>query len=93
MSRSAPDQDVRSISDLGINLVRLVRRVRRTKRPMVLTSRGGDAAVLVDAREYAQLVEEVETLRDIHSAEKQLARGRGLSQSKAKDRVLAALRK
>jgi PHD/YefM family antitoxin component YafN of YafNO toxin-antitoxin module len=60
---------------------------------LVLTQRGHSAAVLLDVSEYEQLLDEVETLRDIQLAEKQISRGRGLSHSKAKARALAALRK
>lgn len=93
MSRARLDEDVQPLSEFRANVASFVDRVRKTKRPMVLTQRGHSAAVLLDASKYEQLLDEVETLRDIHVAERQLSRGRGVSHSKAKARVLAAFRK
>jgi PHD/YefM family antitoxin component YafN of YafNO toxin-antitoxin module len=67
--------------------------VRRTKRPLVLTQRGHSAAVLLDVAEYEQLLEEVETLRDVQLAEKQIAQGKGISHDRARQRILNALRR
>lgn len=93
MARARLDEDIRPLSEFRANAATFVDQVRKTKRPMVLTQRGHSAAVLLDVAEYEQLVEEVETLRDIRLSEKQIAAGRGLSHSKAKVRVLASLRK
>jgi len=91
--RARLDQDVKPLSEFRANVSTLVQQVRRTKRPLVLTQRGHSAAVLLDVTEYEHLLEEVETLRDIHAAERQIAQGRGISQSRARQRVLAVLRK
>ena len=91
--RTRLDQDVKPLSEFRANVSTLVQQVRRTKRPLVLTQRGHSAAVLLDVTEYEHLLEEVETLRDIHAAERQIAQGRGISQSRARQRVLAVLRK
>ncbi|TMB39009.1 MAG: type II toxin-antitoxin system Phd/YefM family antitoxin [Deltaproteobacteria bacterium] len=93
MSRTRLDEDVQPLSEFRANVASFVERVRKTKRPVVLTQRGHSAAVLLDVSKYEQLLDEVETLRDIQIAEKQLSRGRGVSHSKAKARILAALRK
>ena len=66
--------------------------VRRTKRPVILTQHGRSAAVLVDAAEYEALLDRAELLDDVHSAEAEVAAGRGLAQSKAKAAVVARLR-
>jgi antitoxin YefM len=93
MPRARLDEDVQPLSEFRANAASFVERVRRTKRPLVLTQRGHSAAVLLDVAEYEQLLEEVETLRDIQAAERQLSRGKGQSHSKAKARVQAAVRK
>ncbi|MGH7859437.1 MAG: type II toxin-antitoxin system Phd/YefM family antitoxin [Candidatus Binatia bacterium] len=93
MPRTRFDEDVRPLSEFRANAASFLDRVRKTKRPVVLTQRGHSAAVLLDVSEYERLLGEVETLRDIQLAEKQIARGKGLSYSKAKARGLAALRK
>jgi len=93
MRRARLDEDVTPLSQFRANVSTFVRRIRKTKRPVVLTQRGHSAAVILDVSEYEQLLEEVETLRDIHLAEKQVARGKGVSHLRARTRVSAVLRR
>lgn len=44
----------------------LLRQVRETRRPVVLTESGRSTAVLVDLETYQGLLDEVALLRDIH---------------------------
>lgn len=44
----------------------LLERVRSTRRPVVVTEAGKDAAVLVDLASYRSLLNEIDLLRDIH---------------------------
>ncbi len=92
-NRARLDKDIKPLSEFRANVATLVRRIRRTKRPLVLTQRGQSAAVVMDVSEYEGLLEEVETLRDINLAEKQIAQGRGVFHARARQRVLAALRR
>ncbi|MCH7473963.1 MAG: DNA gyrase subunit A, partial [Gemmatimonadetes bacterium] len=58
-----------------------------------LTEHGRSAAVLLAVSEYEALVEELELLRDVRIAERQLARGRGLAHGRAKTELKRRLRK
>jgi PHD/YefM family antitoxin component YafN of YafNO toxin-antitoxin module len=60
---------------------------------MILTVHGRSAAVLVDAAEYDAMLDQLELLRDVRTAEGQLTKGRGVSHSSAKSRVLGRLRR
>ena len=93
MQRIHPRQDVRPLSDFRANAAALIKQVQETRRPLVLTQRGRGTAVVLDANEYERLVEELELLRDIRTAEEELAAGGGLSQEEAKAQVLARLRR
>jgi prevent-host-death family protein len=66
----------------------LIRRIRRTKRALVLTEQGRNAAVVVDPGEYERMLEELHLLRDIHAAEQQLANGKGVSHDQARQEIL-----
>ena len=52
--------------------------VRSTHRPLVLTQHGRSAAVLLGASDYEALVDEVELLRNIAVAERQIDEGLGI---------------
>lgn len=93
MRKLRPSEDVRPLSEFRANIARIVEIIQGTKRPMILTQRGRSAAVLLDVQTYEGLLEEIDLLRDIRTAEAEISRGRGLSHKSAKLRVLADLRR
>ena len=58
-----------------------------------MTQRGHSAAVLLDVGEYDRLIDELELLREVRLAERQLEAGSGIPHDEAKARVLAALKR
>ncbi len=92
MQRLRLDEDIKPLSEFRANAASLVQQVRDTKRPLVLTQRGHSAAVVLDVAVYERLVEELEVLRDIRLAERQLDEGLGIPHDEVKERVLASLR-
>jgi len=78
MTRVRPSSDIRPLSEFRANAAALVRHVQGTKRPLVLTQRGRSAAVLLDVEAYDALVEQVEVLRDVKRAEREVAADRGV---------------
>ena len=84
--------DIQPLAEFRAKLAAVVRRVQRTRRPVVLTQYGRSAAVLLDVREYDALLERLELLHDVQTAEKQLAKGAGVTHSRARGAVLGSLR-
>lgn len=82
-------EDTKPLSEFQANATALVDKVRETKRPLVLTQEGHGAAVVVDVTKYERLLEEVEILRDVKIAERQLAEGQGIPHEEAKSRLLS----
>ena len=93
MERIVLDQDIRPLSDFRANTAALIQQVRATKRPLVLTQHGKSAAVILDVSEYEALLDKIELLQEIHTAEQQLNSGLGIPHEKAKKNVLNHLRK
>lgn len=93
MAKPRFSKDTRSLSDFRANVAAVVRQARRKRRPVLLTQRGRDAAVLMGVSQYQALVEELELLRDVRTAERQLTAGRGISHSKARSQVVSRLRR
>jgi len=93
MAKTLPTRDIRSLSEFRANVAEVVRQVQRRRRPVFLTQHGRGAAVLIDVTVYEDLVDELELLRDVHRAEKELAAGRGVPHSKARAQVLSRLRR
>lgn len=85
-----------SVAELGENPGRVVRRVRASKHPLVLTERGRAQAVLLSVEAFERNEREREILRELARGEREIASGRGFSVEKVladADRVLARARK
>lgn len=70
------ETDIEPVSGFRANAARRLDQVRSTGRPLVLTQHGRSAAVLMDVGSYQQMVEELETLRDVHAARADVTAGR-----------------
>ena len=78
--------DSKPVAEFRDQAASLIRQIRETKRALVLTERGRSAAVVVDAGEYQRMLDELELLRDIHTAEEQLAAGEEIGHAEARRR-------
>ena len=85
-------EDIRPLSEFRANLATLIDQVRDSGRPLVLTEHGRSAAVVLGVSEYEALMEELELLRDVRTAERQLATGRGVAHGRAKSDLKRRLR-
>jgi prevent-host-death family protein len=93
VARVRPTKDIRPLAEFRANLASFVRQVRASRRPLILTQHGRGAAVLLAVEEYEALVEQVEVLKDVRQAERQIDQGHGLAHGKARTAVLAQLRR
>jgi prevent-host-death family protein len=78
------DTDILPVSEFRANAAELIQQVRESGRPLILTQRGHSAAVLLDVAAYEQMLEELELLRDIRTAEKQVRAGKAVLNREAK---------
>ncbi len=93
MQRIKLAEDIQPLSEFRANVASFIEKVKKTKRPLVITQHGKSAAVMMDVEEYEKLIEKVELLTDIHIAEAQLDKGEGISHQQAKYRILGSLKK
>jgi prevent-host-death family protein len=84
MRRLKIDKDIKPVSEFRANAAELIEQVRSSRRPLVLTQHGHSAAVVMDVEGYEQIMDEIELLRDVRTAVKQLAAGEGVSNRAAK---------
>ncbi len=87
MRRINLSEDIQPLSAFRANAAAMLRRVRETRRSLVLTQRGHSAAVVLDVRQYERLLEELELLRDVHRAEQQIAAGEGIPHEEAREQI------
>ena len=78
------DTDIKPVSEFRANAAELIEQVKSSGRPLVLTQRGHSTAVVMDVSEYEQMVDEIDLLRDIQTAVRQIDAGEGVSNREAK---------
>ena len=91
MPKVRPTEDIQPLTAFRANVAAFVDQVRSTHRPLVLTQHGRGAAVLLGAADYEALVDEVELLREIALAERQVAEGEGIPHEEVVRRLTARL--
>lgn len=91
MTRLNLDKDSKPVSEFRANAAELIAEIRSSGRPLVLTERGRWAAVVLDVGNYEEMVEELELLRDVRAAARQIDAGFGVSNEDAKARLRGLL--
>lgn len=81
--------DVRSASEVSANINSFIEQVYETKKPLILTLNGQNKAVLLDIDAYENLIDELDLLKDIHTAVEEVRNGRYISNEEAKSRLIA----
>ncbi|MBN1351101.1 type II toxin-antitoxin system Phd/YefM family antitoxin [candidate division KSB1 bacterium] len=88
MQKILLNEDIQPLSEFRANAATFIEKIRKTKRPLVLTQRGKSSVVMMDVTEYENLIEKLEVLSDIQVAESQLKAGEGIGHDEAKRNVL-----
>jgi antitoxin YefM len=87
------NEDIKPLSEFRAHTAAFIQQVHNTKRPIVITQHGKSSAILIDVTEYESLLEKLEVLEDIRMAEQDIEAGRVMSHAKAKQKLLAAIKK
>ena len=81
-------QDVRPVSEVSANINSFIEQVYQTKKPLILTLNGQNKAVLLDIDAYEKLIEELDLLKDIHTAVEEVRNGKYITNEEARLRLL-----
>ena len=93
MRRINLKEDIKPLTEFRANVTAFVQKVRKSKRPMVITQHGKSSAVLLGVEEYEFLIEKIELLQDIHLAEKQLSENKAIDHQAVKHRISNIIKK
>ncbi len=83
MARVSFVDDLTPISDFRVHTAEIVAKVKKTKRPVILTQRGRSAAVLEDVREYERKADRLELLESILAGMRAAEKGAVVSHARA----------
>ena len=87
------NQDIKSMSDFRSNVSGFINQVHTTKRPIVITQHGKSSAVLIDVAEYQSMLDQLELLKEVNTAENQISEGHYLSNEDVTKRLNARYNK
>ncbi len=87
------DQDIQPLSEFRKHAADFIDRIKKQKRPLILTQHGKSAAVLVDVSEYQRMIDKIDLMEELIEAERQIARGEVVSHDEAKKRIINNLSK
>ena len=65
MHRIQIDQDIQPLSEFRSKVAFYFDKVKKTKRPLIITQNGKSSAILLDVSEYQSMVDKIEVLEDI----------------------------
>ncbi|HCI69337.1 MAG TPA: prevent-host-death family protein [Balneola sp.] len=80
-------KDIEPLSEFRKKSADFVKRLKKDKRPIVLTQHGKSAAVLMDVSEYERIAERMEMLEDLLEAKQQVEQGNTFTMDEAKERI------
>jgi antitoxin YefM len=75
MSTLKPSRDIQPVTAFRANAAQFIEQVQTTGEPVILTQHGRGAAVLLDVASYEGMLDELALLRDVRTAEQQVATG------------------
>jgi prevent-host-death family protein len=91
MTKLKPSRDIQPVTEFRANPARFIEQVQVTGEPVILTQHGKSAAVLPAVSSYEAMVEELALLRDVRTAEDQVAAGTTLAHAAVAKRLRARL--
>ncbi len=86
MHRIQLDEDIRPLSEFRSKVAFYFDKVKKTKRPLIITQNGKSAAILLNVSEYEAMIDKIEVLEDIKLAEAQIKDGLEISHQNVKKR-------
>lgn len=81
--------DIRPITDFRSNSAELLKQIKDTGRPLILTQRGRGTAVVIDLNQYQDLLEKLQELQDIQAGLAAIEAGETTSLDQAEAALMA----
>lgn len=80
-------KDIEPLSEFRKKSADFVKRLKKEKKPIILTQHGKSAAVLLDVSEYERFTNKIEMLEDLLGAKLQVENGQTYTMVEAKERI------
>jgi len=80
-------KDIEPLSEFRKKSADFVKRLKKEKRPIILTQHGKSAAVLLDVSEYERFTKKLEMLEDLLEAKQQVEQGKTYTMDQTRERI------
>lgn len=91
MQRVRLDNDIQPLSEFRSKVSFYFDKLKKTRRPLIITQNGKSAAILMDVSEYEAMVDKIEVLEDLKLAETQINEGLEISHQEVKKKFAKRL--
>ncbi len=81
-------EDIQPLSEFRSKVAFYFDKVKKTKRPLIITQNGKSSAILLDVAEYQSIIDKIDVLEDIRLAEEQIKQGMEISHKEVKKRFV-----
>ncbi len=78
MKRIHLDTDIQPLSAFRANAASIIEKVKKDRRPVVITQHGKGSAILLDVADYEEMVDTIEMLKEVNQARRELDQGKGV---------------
>lgn len=78
------EEDIQPLSEFRSKLSFYLEKIKKTKRPLIITQNGKSSAILLDVSEYQAMVDKLEVIEDIRLAESQIRNNEIISHNEVK---------
>ena len=80
-------KDIEPLSEFRKRSADFVKRLKKEKKPIILTQHGKSAAVLMDVSEFERFANKIEMLEDLFKAKLDIENGNTFTTEEAKERI------
>lgn len=80
------EQDIQPLSEFRSKVAFYFDKIKKNKRPLIITQNGKGAAVLLNVSTYQTMVDKIELLEDVKLAEEQIVNGQEITHHAVKQR-------
>ncbi|OQY11034.1 MAG: prevent-host-death family protein [Desulfobacteraceae bacterium 4572_19] len=88
MQKLRIDQNIKPLSEVRKGMATYIKRIHKTKSPLIITQKSKGVAVLIGVQEFEAMQEKIKFLSDIQLSLSQLEQGEGINHNDAKDILL-----
>lgn len=87
MNRIHANEDIKPLSEFRSKMAYYFNKIKKTKRPLIITQNGKSTAIVLDVSEYEAMINKIELLEELRVSEEQIAKGLVISHDELMNKI------